>query len=69
MKTKKIDRKLTLNKQTVTSLDTSEQQALKGGYLNTRLYGNCYTWYPYDGCYTKPQEYCNENSAIPELCA
>lgn len=54
MKTKKITKKLTLNKLTVSSLNVTEQQAVKGGGYYTEMYGGpeCHTWHP--ACPTKP---------------
>lgn len=58
MKTKKITKKLTLNKLTVSSLNATEQQAVKGGYFYTRINGGteCYSWDPI--CPTQPLYKC-----------
>lgn len=44
MKTKKLTQKLVLNKSTVSNLESHEERAIKGGYLNTAIDETCYTW-------------------------
>ena len=44
MKSKKLDQKLVLNKTTVSNLELHEENAARGGYLNTNLDATCYTW-------------------------
>jgi len=46
MKTLKGIKKIHLNKSTIATLDNPAKAAVKGGYLNTKLYGNCNTWHP-----------------------
>lgn len=46
MKGKKLNQKLQLNKSTVATLDECQQQEIRGGYLNTNMFKNCYTWDP-----------------------
>jgi hypothetical protein len=51
MKTKKFARKLSLNKTTISHLESPEQKALRAGYLPTNLEATCYTWCA--ACYTR----------------
>ena len=44
MKPKKLNQKLTLNKTTVSNLESHEESAIRGGYFNTNLDATCYTW-------------------------
>lgn len=46
MKGKKPLQKLQLNKITVAGLDNQQQRDIRGGYLWTNMYDNCYTWDP-----------------------
>ncbi len=57
MKTKKLDKKLTLSKVTVVNLENDEQRAVRGGYYPTRNYGTCFTWNPM--CPTQPVYDCH----------
>lgn len=57
MKTKKLNKKLELKKTTVVTLHEEAQQAAKGGYWQTALYTNCYSWHPV--CPTQPVYYCS----------
>ncbi|MCP5054607.1 MAG: hypothetical protein GY940_45995 [bacterium] len=65
MKPKKMEKKLSLGKATVTNLDTKEQEAVKGGYLITYPYEGCATWHPvcpgktlYEFCSNNFSEFC-----------
>lgn len=51
MKSKKLTQKLVLNKSTISNLESREEMAIRGGYLNTALDATCYTWCA--ACYTK----------------
>jgi len=44
MSSKKLTKKLVLNKTTVSNLEAHEESAIRGGYLNTNLDATCYTW-------------------------
>jgi hypothetical protein len=59
MKVKKITKKLTLNMLTVANLNSTEQQAVKGGAYYTELFGGaeCRSWHPV--CFTKPLGACH----------
>lgn len=46
MKSKKFSKKLEFSKATVAALDSQEKANVKGGYLYTNMYDNCYTWDP-----------------------
>ncbi|HLP46466.1 MAG TPA: class I lanthipeptide [Candidatus Deferrimicrobium sp.] len=49
MKSKKFNKVLTLNKSTISNLDSDQMDAAKGGYWYTRFDYTCYTWC---GCQT-----------------
>ncbi|HLP44455.1 MAG TPA: class I lanthipeptide [Candidatus Kapabacteria bacterium] len=49
MKSKKFNKVLTLNKSTVSNLESDQMNAAKGGYGQTRFDATCYT---YCGCQT-----------------
>lgn len=69
MKTKKVNKKLSLNKTTIAALDNQEQQGAKGGYLPTVLWGGCYTWHPI--CPTRYESVCpctTNETIIREFC-
>lgn len=55
MKIKK-NKKLTLSKATVVSLDKKQQQDAKGGYWYTYFNEGCYSWDPV--CPTRPLPDC-----------
>lgn len=65
MKSKKLTKKLTLNKSTVARLDHAQQGAVKGGYLATEFYGGCNTWHPV--CYSVPRD-CPTIVEFTEYC-
>lgn len=64
MKPKKPGRKLALSKTTVANLEAKEQNAAKGGYLETEINTGCGTWHPI--CYTMPESDCYDT--IPPFC-
>ena len=57
MKSKKLTKKLALNKATISNLEIDEVRAIRGGYLATNLDATCYTWcaecYTQVTCFTK----------------
>jgi natural product precursor len=44
MKRKKLNKVLTLNKSTVSDLDSTQMNAAKGGYFQTYWDYSCHTW-------------------------
>jgi len=66
MKTKKITKKLSLNKSTVSTLDQAYQQAVKAGYYATALWTGCRTWHP--ECKTMPKYNCRLCSQPGSIC-
>ena len=69
MKRHKLNRKLSLQKTTIANLNVGELKVIKGGYLPTEFYGNCYTWFPHAACYTKPDYDCRSIHTQCELQA
>ena len=62
MKTKKLNKKLTLSKITVAHLGNNEKSAVKGGYWATELHTGCTSWHPV--CFTKPVWECNTQLSV-----
>lgn len=44
MKPKKLNKKLNLNKTTISNLSTGEQGKIRGGYVATNCAATCFTW-------------------------
>ena len=56
MITKKVRKKLILNKTTITLLGNVEKGTVKGGYWETQINTGCYSWHPV--CASKPLDQC-----------
>lgn len=56
MKTKKLNKKLTLSKATIANLEQNEQSAVRAGYHDTEFHTGCFTWHPV--CETRPDTMC-----------
>jgi hypothetical protein len=62
MKSKRLNKKLTLGKITVANLGHGEQGAVKGGYWKTEIMGGCTSWHPV--CPTLPEAKCNTDISV-----
>ncbi len=67
MKSKRLNKKLTLAKTTVAHLGHGEQGAVKGGYYYTEIWGGCNTWHP--NCFTRPELACNTDISVCKVCS
>ena len=66
MKSKKLTKKLALNKATISNLESREEMAIRGGYLPTILAETCYTWCA--ACYTRATCPTNCNDTCERTC-
>jgi hypothetical protein len=62
MRSKRLNKKLTLGKTTVANLGHHEQSAVRGGYWATEIAGGCKTWHP--NCFTLPEFACNTDISV-----